>query len=419
MRVRAVAPCNGAPTPVMLLSAVLPCPSGTPPHGHRPAALAAARSAVFAPSFLMRRCRSAAQHVAPDQRPGAGTETGTKPPSVALSRKGLVVVLRQSDIRVSYLCTSKPLVRPLPHALVSLWPVSPPPSHCAQMIPYASAQIRKEKKLVVHNWRWNAAMPYEVMLFLPGFNNSCRTGTAMFSQFLALGDFPPQLKPFIFSWPSGQIATYYKARDSAESVAVAQSFTEFVSMLIHVGFRRFHILTHSMGGRCWCSVYETAKPLFAAIDAPTRESEGKASLMSVTLINPEFPVQQFVESSYHSLRSRCSNITIYGNKADQALMYAELFNDPHTFYKEPSLGKAIDDPGLGALDVDIVDTTFLQNNVHKTKHSYFNINRELVEDLRDLIVTQRRAAYRIRLRRVKLDTNVFVFMVAPPALQNG
>ena len=96
-------------------------------------------------------------------------------------------------------------------------------------------QDANDKKLVIHNWRWNADMPFEVLLFLPGFNNACQYGTGVFSQFLALGDFPPQVKPLLFSWPSGQILTYYKARKAASSPEVAQSFTELVAMLIQVG----------------------------------------------------------------------------------------------------------------------------------------------------------------------------------------
>ena len=194
-------------------------------------------------------------------------------------------------------------------------------------------------------------------------------------------------------------------------------------LLIQVGFKRFHILTHSMGARTWFSVYEAAKHLFLDVDAREYHSGGqpRAHLVSVTLMNSEYPVRDFVGTGYHSLREKCNHITIYGNKKDGALMWAQIFNDPQNFGAEKSLGKAMDDPSLssGQLDVDVIDTTLLANNVHKTKHSYFNINRELVEDLRDLIVTQRRAKHRIRLRRVKRGTNVFVFMVAPPALNNG
>ena len=94
---------------------------------------------------------------------------------------------------------------------------------------------RRDRRLVVHNWRWNADRPFEVLLFVPGFNASCKHGAGMFSQFLALGDFPPQLKPFLFSWPSGQVLTYWQARAAAESAEVARSFAELVAMLMQVG----------------------------------------------------------------------------------------------------------------------------------------------------------------------------------------
>ena len=189
---------------------------------------------------------------------------------------------------------------------------------------------------------------------------------------------------------------------------------------MQVGFRRFHVLAHSMGARCWFSVYEAAQRLFADADAPPEGGAAQAHLVSVCLMNAEYPLRRFAARGYRALRRKCNHITVYGNAADGALRWAQLVNDPRHCGGERSLGKAMADPALDPpMDVDVVDTTSLQNNVHKTRHSYFNINRELVEDLRDLIVTQRRAAHRIRLRRVKEAGNVYVFMVAPPALNNG
>ena len=141
----------------------------------------------------------------------------------------------------------------------------------------------------------------------------------------------------------------------------------------------------------------------------------------MTLLNGEYPLSDFVQKDFSKLRTKCAHITIYGNTKDGALRWAEICNDPWRWGadREKAVGRAVFDPMLRRLDVDVIDTTSLQNNVHKTKHSYYNINRELVEDLRDLIVTLRRARERVRLRRVHKGSNVYRFMVAPPTMSQG
>ena len=42
------------------------------------------------------------------------------------------------------------------------------------------------------------------------------------------------------------------------------------------------------------------------------------------------------------------------------------------------------------IDVDLVDTSFLEANMHEGRHNGF-INRSIVEDIRDIVTTGRRA----------------------------
>lgn len=63
------------------------------------------------------------------------------------------------------------------------------------------------------------------------------------------------------------------------------------------------------------------------------------------------------------------------------------------------------------MDIDIIDTTSLEANIQGMRHSGF-VNRSIIEDIRDIITTGRRA----HLRNVRLQQrseNVFSFVVAP------
>jgi len=64
------------------------------------------------------------------------------------------------------------------------------------------------------------------------------------------------------------------------------------------------------------------------------------------------------------------------------------------------------------LDIDVVDTTFVDHNSDVLRHCFYNINREFVDDIREILVTGRRARDRVtRLDRRR--GNVFCFRVAP------
>lgn len=69
------------------------------------------------------------------------------------------------------------------------------------------------------------------------------------------------------------------------------------------------------------------------------------------------------------------------------------------------------------LDIDVINMTWLSSNVHSLRHNSFNLNRTLVDDLRELIVDGRRAAQR-RSRLVRRAGNVFTFLQPPSHVVN-
>ena len=69
------------------------------------------------------------------------------------------------------------------------------------------------------------------------------------------------------------------------------------------------------------------------------------------------------------------------------------------------------------LDLDVVDTTSMEQNVHMIRHNYFNLNAVLLEDLRELIITGRRAAHRSLL--LHREGNIYSYCQAPLCVVNS
>ncbi|KAK1442888.1 ABC transmembrane type-1 domain-containing protein [Babesia gibsoni] len=69
------------------------------------------------------------------------------------------------------------------------------------------------------------------------------------------------------------------------------------------------------------------------------------------------------------------------------------------------------------LDMDVIDTTMIDTNVDFLKHSLYQMKREIMDDLREVILMKIRADQ----RHTRLDRrrgNVFVFRVAPAAVNH-
>ncbi|GBE61440.1 erythrocyte membrane protein [Babesia ovata] len=69
------------------------------------------------------------------------------------------------------------------------------------------------------------------------------------------------------------------------------------------------------------------------------------------------------------------------------------------------------------LDMDVIDTTMIDTNVDFLKHSLYQMKREIMDDIREVILMKIRAEQ----RQTRLDRrrgNVFVFRVAPAAVNH-
>ncbi|KAG8457470.1 hypothetical protein KFE25_003774 [Diacronema lutheri] len=288
----------------------------------------------------------------------------------------------------------------------------------------------------------------EALVYIHGFNCAADDAAKRFAQLLALGRFPPHIVPLCFSWPTGAIRTYFVAARFAQGHAVAADLRATLRALRESGVRELHVLAHSMGAAVLAAAIGAISAELGAELEPGRIAGARARehdaelgacappalrLRTATLVNPELFDASFWEGPFVALSRVCAHITIYGDEDDRALRWSERANRMRTVgrlrgapYRRPAppagggAGTAgaggASAPGAQWADVDVVDMTWLDANVHALRHNAFGLNRMMVDDLREVIVERRRAAQRVRL--VRRVGNVFSFLQPPSHVVN-
>ena len=66
------------------------------------------------------------------------------------------------------------------------------------------------------------------------------------------------------------------------------------------------------------------------------------------------------------------------------------------------------------VDCDVVDTSLIQANVGGQRHSYFHLSREMLEDVREILVDRRVRARLRPSRLVRREGNLYGWLQAPP-----
>ena len=119
-------------------------------------------------------------------------------------------------------------------------------------------------------------------------------------------------------------------------------------------------------------------------------------------------------------------MTIYCDKSDIALYFAEIFNYMQFKCSKNSMMRRIRLAGLGRMKtslcdddghlldyLDIINASTVHGNVGEVRHCYFDLSREVISDVRELIVERKRAISR-DAKLVRQEGNFFEFLVAPP-----
>jgi esterase/lipase superfamily enzyme len=293
--------------------------------------------------------------------------------------------------------------------------------------------------------RWLSSKSREGLLFIHGMYHTLEDSLKRFGQFLALGHFPAYIKPLCFNWPSSAGPwLYWCAHNVASDNDNHRDFKKFLKSVHASGIRTLHVMCHSMGSRMFLRSFNTISELFKPRKLESNGLSGPGShgigtlaaaeaasvggsdpdtvwkrgglnddgleLKNLILLNPDYEVETF-KHDHDELAHYCPNITVYADRRDMALKLAFRIN------QKASLGSntepLLDDSG-NPLDLDIVDTGDLDRNVNGQFHGYFNINRVMVDDLHDLIVTGKRADD--RTSRLKPYGKIYRFTMVPSSV---
>jgi len=140
------------------------------------------------------------------------------------------------------------------------------------------------------------------------------------------------------------------------------------------------------------------------------EEKRRINLVNIILLNPEYEMETF-KNDYLDLRAYCSRVSIYADHRDDAIRLA------HKLTQKVNLGNNVHpllDQNGKFLDIDIIDTGDLDSNMSERHHSFFNVNKLMVDDLYDLIITGKRAEE--RTSRLKSSGKVFRFSILPSSV---
>jgi len=280
----------------------------------------------------------------------------------------------------------------------------------------------KTKLSVDESWVSASKIAKEGILFIHGLNHTLDDALKRFGQFLALGNFPPYLKPFVFSWPaSTNVCYYWCAVGMSSDNDTHRDLKQFIGGLCRSGIRKLHIMCHSMGARFFLRSFNILRDVFEMKENGQKNDDSIDTIIIQNLIflNPDYEMNTFI-NDYDELRKYIHNITIYADRRDLALKISNRVNRSQSLglgvVNKPRIDKLTNnDDNLNLLnEIDIVDTSDLDRNMNSQFHGYFNINRMMVDDLWELIVTNTRAEQRIS--RLKRYGTVFRFTLVPSSV---
>jgi len=292
-------------------------------------------------------------------------------------------------------------------------------SHMSATITLENPDIQNEDserpQLSISGWEYSTKP--EILIFIHGYNIPLQSAMKKLAQLVAAGNFPPKIKPYIFSWPTGKIFYYFESVRVVESEDTMKCFQQFLSSIIEAGVQNIHIFTHSMGIKLFMKAINTPSIYQLFLRAGQRDSSASSlNLITATFTNADYPIKTFRDRDYNLLKNICGNIAFYVDKYDDALKYGSWFT------RNMLIGRLAapfysSNAAVKLLDVDIIDTSGLQDNMHSVRHSAFNVNRNMVEDVREIIVSRKRASERLS-RLVNKKGNLYCFMTTPAAV-NG
>jgi esterase/lipase superfamily enzyme len=206
----------------------------------------------------------------------------------------------------------------------------------------------------------------DLLLFIHGYNVGFERAAQRAAQFAY--DLEFQGACVLYSWPSeGATLKYTVDEDNAQWTV--DHFEEVLTMVMtELGAARVHAVAHSMGSRVLAEGLRRVD--VSAFPA------GSASLREVIFAAPDINADTF-RNFIRKFQTRAGRFTLYASNGDLALQSSQKL------HKYPRAGDAGDAiviaEGLETIDASAVDTALLG-------HSYFCENRNVIQDLFNLII---------------------------------
>ena len=277
------------------------------------------------------------------------------------------------------------------------------------------------------------------LVFFHGFNCSLDYAACKIGQLMALSRLPANVVPFVFSHSAGRSLSYLPTLQALPDFA--PDAADFIQQLSKIGIRKMHLLGHSLGcdllfqtllildsRQCLASkrfidpVYE---PETACSGSSQRDHyEGKVDLesgenpkidlQSLLLLNADINLDVFQKDLElgRTLERVTSRTTVYVDRSDRALFIAKLAVKKSKLGLLPKGRLYVSNPDVDLTNfLDVIDTTGMQQNVHSLRHSYFNLNMQIVSDIAEILKSNSPATDRSLIAK---DSHVFHFL-CPPA----
>lgn len=286
----------------------------------------------------------------------------------------------------------------------------------------------------------------EALVFIHGFNCSLEEALGRLGQLLVLGGLSKDVDPFLFSYSGGSGLTYFEVK--AQMSSYANDFAAFLNGLGDT-YDKVHILAHSCGAH------------FLFMNWPIMRQEPCSwNLGTLTLLNPDV-VMEIARPLLPQMIDTADLVTIYVDENDQALWFSwltqtmgRLTGSTLTWFTKQSLtepvvllgatlelaggshasspfsvaagdGCSITPVGSGfhsteselegaAGNVDIINCSDIEQNVHNLRHCYYMLNTQMVADICEIIGEGRRASERRRLISIPEGNSTIYTFACPP-----
>jgi len=249
------------------------------------------------------------------------------------------------------------------------------------------------EQCIQHMMTMRSTESMNAVVFIHGFNCSVHDAMRRLGQLWTIGDFPNDFHPYVFGWPGMKSVMYFRAQENTHDPEVLSDFGAMIERLKGSGYERIHVIAHSLGAGIVLNAARNNHHCIHDID-------------TLILMNPDYPLHDF-EESISRVVAICDHVTVYADATDSALLLSVLAN------RRRCIGRSIHMLSMSpyATRFDVIDVSWMDANIPFLRHTFFHLNRLIVDDVREILTTRRRAEGRFHL--VNNASNVWSFMYAP------